>query len=199
MGRCNSWCTACLLCVCSYQVQQLTVSVILLGIVLLLCPLASSFSELVAFSAAYGLVYGATVAIHITVLFEVVGVQRFGSALGFFMLIRSSGGLLGPPIAGEWERCFDSQMQAPSVPTVHIKRSGFQLWAVAVKFPVVRSTMITGCKLDINKKLHSKTEQNRIVFNLQYVNISVSFGKTPKWLTQGYSVCHFPEPVLPTH
>lgn len=85
----------------SHQVQQLTATVILLGTVLLLCPLASSFLELAAFSAAYGLVYGATVAIHITVLAEVVGVHRLGSALGFFMLIRSSGGLLGPPIAGE--------------------------------------------------------------------------------------------------
>ncbi|XP_070764165.1 monocarboxylate transporter 13 [Enoplosus armatus] len=81
-------------------VQQLTATVILLGTVLLLCPLASSFSELAAFSAAYGLVYGATVAIHITVLAEIVGVNQLGSALGFFMLIRSSGGLLGPPIAG---------------------------------------------------------------------------------------------------
>ncbi|XP_061578525.1 monocarboxylate transporter 13 [Cololabis saira] len=81
-------------------VQQLTATVILLGTVLLLCPLASSFYELVAFSAAHGLVFGATVSIHITVLPEIVGVQRFGSALGFFMLIRSSGGLFGPPIAG---------------------------------------------------------------------------------------------------
>ncbi|KAI3371594.1 hypothetical protein L3Q82_024162 [Scortum barcoo] len=87
--------------------HQLTVTVILLGSVLLLCPLASSFSELAVFSVAYGLVFGATVAIHITVLAEVVGVHRLGSALAFFMLIRSSGGLLGPPIAGERERCFD--------------------------------------------------------------------------------------------
>ncbi|XP_029952810.1 monocarboxylate transporter 2 [Salarias fasciatus] len=81
-------------------VNQLTVTVILLGTVLLLCPLAATFLELAVFSAAYGLVYGATVAIHITVLAEVVGVHRLGSALGFFMLIRSSGGLFGPPIAG---------------------------------------------------------------------------------------------------
>ncbi|XP_062276799.1 monocarboxylate transporter 3 [Scomber scombrus] len=82
------------------MVQQLTATVILLGTVLLLCPLTSSFLELAAFSAAYGLAYGATVAIHITVLVEIVGANRLGSALGFFMLIRSSGGLLGPPIAG---------------------------------------------------------------------------------------------------
>lgn len=85
----------------SPQVQQLAASVILLAIVLLLSPLSSTFPELAVFSAAYGLVFGATVAIHITVLAEVVGIHRFGSALGFFMLIRSSGGLLGPPIAGE--------------------------------------------------------------------------------------------------
>ncbi|XP_026166291.1 monocarboxylate transporter 13 [Mastacembelus armatus] len=81
-------------------VKQLTVTVILLGTVLLLGPLASSFFQLAAFSAAYGIVYGATVAIYITMLAELVGVQRLGSALGFFMLIRSSGALLGPPIAG---------------------------------------------------------------------------------------------------
>lgn len=95
---------ACLVCLCSHQVQQLAATVILLGTVLLLCPLASSFSELATFSAAYGLVFGATVSIHITVLAEVVGVHRLGSALGFFMLIRSTGGLFGPPIAGE--RCY---------------------------------------------------------------------------------------------
>lgn len=82
-------------------VHQLIVTVILLGIVLLFCPLATTFTQLALFSAGYGLVFGATVAIHITVLAEVVGVERLGSALGFFMLIRSSGGLLGPPLAGE--------------------------------------------------------------------------------------------------
>lgn len=82
-------------------VHQLIVTVILLGIVLLLCPLATTFTQLALFSAGYGLVFGATVAIHITVLAEVVGVERLGSALGFFMLIRSGGGLLGPPLAGE--------------------------------------------------------------------------------------------------
>ncbi|XP_043120105.1 monocarboxylate transporter 13 [Puntigrus tetrazona] len=81
-------------------VHQLIVTVILLGIVLLLCPFATTFTQLALFSASYGLVFGATVAIHITVLADVVGVERLGSALGFFMLIRSSGGLLGPPLAG---------------------------------------------------------------------------------------------------
>ncbi|NP_001106809.2 uncharacterized protein LOC559426 [Danio rerio] len=81
-------------------VHQLIGTVVLLGAVLLLCPLATTFTQLAVFSAGYGLVFGATVAIHITVLAEVVGVERLGSALGFFMLIRSSGGLLGPPLAG---------------------------------------------------------------------------------------------------
>ncbi|XP_073706700.1 monocarboxylate transporter 2 [Garra rufa] len=81
-------------------VHQLIVSVLLLGVVLLFCPLATTFTQLALFSAAFGLVYGATVAIHITVLAEVVGVERLGSALGFFMLIRCSSGLLGPPLAG---------------------------------------------------------------------------------------------------
>ncbi|XP_056621512.1 monocarboxylate transporter 13 [Triplophysa dalaica] len=81
-------------------IHQLLVTVLMLGIVLLLCPLAATFTHLALFSAGYGLVFGATVSIHITVLAEVVGVEKLGSALGFFMLIRSSGGLLGPPLAG---------------------------------------------------------------------------------------------------
>nr|XP_055029916.1 monocarboxylate transporter 2 [Misgurnus anguillicaudatus]XP_055029917.1 monocarboxylate transporter 2 [Misgurnus anguillicaudatus]XP_055029918.1 monocarboxylate transporter 2 [Misgurnus anguillicaudatus]XP_055029919.1 monocarboxylate transporter 2 [Misgurnus anguillicaudatus] len=81
-------------------IHQLFISVILLAVILLLCPLAATFTHLALFSASYGLVFGATVAIHITVLAEVVGVEKLGSALGFFMLIRSSGGLLGPPLAG---------------------------------------------------------------------------------------------------
>ncbi|XP_062404182.1 monocarboxylate transporter 2 [Sardina pilchardus] len=81
-------------------VRQLTASVLALGTVLLMCPLAATFGQLAAFCMAYGLTYGATVSTHITVLAEVVGAERLGSAIGFFMLIRSSGGLLGPPIAG---------------------------------------------------------------------------------------------------
>lgn len=115
-----------LLPLCSHQVQQLTATVILLGIVLLLCPLASSFLELAAVSAAYGLVFGAVVSIHITVLAEVVGIHRLGSALGFFMLIRSSGGLLGPPIAGERQQGFDSKLRVHTVLTRISKRNRFR-------------------------------------------------------------------------
>ncbi|XP_063052902.1 monocarboxylate transporter 13 [Engraulis encrasicolus] len=81
-------------------VRQLALSVTLLAATLLLCPLADSFGSLAAFCVLYGLAYGATVSTHITVLAEVVGPESLGSALGFFMLLRSSGGLLGPPIAG---------------------------------------------------------------------------------------------------
>ncbi|XP_068169775.1 monocarboxylate transporter 2 [Antennarius striatus] len=82
------------------MIVQLTATVIMLAIVLLLCPLTSSFIELAAISAAYGVVYGGTVAIHITVLAELVGIHKFRNALGFYMLIRSSGCLFGPPVAG---------------------------------------------------------------------------------------------------
>uniref|UniRef100_W5M2U0 Si:dkey-246g23.4 n=1 Tax=Lepisosteus oculatus TaxID=7918 RepID=W5M2U0_LEPOC len=81
-------------------IKLLFITVTLLGVILLLCPLATSFWHLVIFSVAYGLAFGSTVAIHITVLADLVDVAQLGSALGFFMLIRSSGGLLGPPIAG---------------------------------------------------------------------------------------------------
>lgn len=101
-------------------VRLLTVSVTLLGTVLLLCPLAATFGQLAAFCVAYGLTYGATVSMHITVLAELVGPERLGSALGFFMLIRSSGGLLGPPIAGK--ASWHSQYIL-NTPTTHLLRA----------------------------------------------------------------------------
>lgn len=94
---------------------QLAASVFVLATVMLLGPLSSTFPQLAVFSVAYGLAYGATVAIHITVLAEVVGVHRLGSALGFFMLIRSSGGLLGPPIAGMSGGCFQCPVFFPTL------------------------------------------------------------------------------------
>lgn len=145
----DSWHPDCFPVSLLLQVQQLTATVILLAIVLLLCPLSSSFSELAAFSAAYGLVYGATVAIHITVLAEVVGVHRLGSALGFFMLIRSSGGLLGPPIAGVWEICFDEK---PSKLCYVYQKWIFQSWVVVVKVSMIYPTKLTTRNQKQNQK-----------------------------------------------
>nr|XP_025036522.1 monocarboxylate transporter 7-like [Pelodiscus sinensis] len=81
-------------------IHLLTVTVVLISTSLMLLPLANTYLSLAIFTGFYGFFFGATVSIHITVLADVVGMSDFDSALGLFMLIRSTGSFLGPPLAG---------------------------------------------------------------------------------------------------
>ncbi|NXP45915.1 MOT2 protein, partial [Heliornis fulica] len=81
-------------------VHLLTMTITLISTSLMLLPLANSYLSLAIFTGFYGFFFGATVAVHITVLADVVGMPDFDSALGLFMLMRSTGGFVGPPLAG---------------------------------------------------------------------------------------------------
>ncbi|KGL78976.1 Monocarboxylate transporter 2, partial [Tinamus guttatus] len=81
-------------------VHLLAMTIALISTSLMLLPLANNYLSLAIFTGFYGFFFGTTVAIHITVLADVVGMSDFDSALGLFMLIRSTGGFLGPPLAG---------------------------------------------------------------------------------------------------
>lgn len=82
-------------------VHLLTMTIILISTSLLLLPLANNYLSLAIFTGFYGFFFGTTVAVHITALADVVGMSDFDSALGLFMLIRSTGGFVGPPLAGK--------------------------------------------------------------------------------------------------
>uniref|UniRef100_A0A8C6K433 Uncharacterized protein n=1 Tax=Melopsittacus undulatus TaxID=13146 RepID=A0A8C6K433_MELUD len=84
-------------------VHLLTVTITLISTSLMLLPLANSYLSLAIFTGLYGFFFGTTVAIHITVLADVVGMPDFDSALGLFMLIRSTGGFVGPPLKLRFE------------------------------------------------------------------------------------------------
>ncbi|XP_029814898.1 monocarboxylate transporter 2-like [Manacus vitellinus] len=81
-------------------IHLLVMTITLISTSLMLLPLANNYVSLAIFTGFYGFFFGTTVAIHITVLADVVGMPEFDSALGLFMLIRSSGGFVGPPLAG---------------------------------------------------------------------------------------------------
>ncbi|XP_063996170.1 monocarboxylate transporter 13-like [Pogoniulus pusillus] len=82
------------------SVHVLTMTITLISTSLVLLPLANNYLSLAIFTGFYGFFFGTTVAVHITVLADVVGMPDFDSALGLFMLIRSTGGFVGPPLAG---------------------------------------------------------------------------------------------------
>uniref|UniRef100_A0A3B1JCA9 Zgc:114041 n=1 Tax=Astyanax mexicanus TaxID=7994 RepID=A0A3B1JCA9_ASTMX len=82
------------------NLQQLAMAATLLGVVLLLLPIGQSYWAIVVFTALYGFLFGSVVAVHITSIVDIVGLVGFDSALGLFMLFRSSGALVALPAAG---------------------------------------------------------------------------------------------------
>ncbi|XP_032941780.1 monocarboxylate transporter 2-like [Catharus ustulatus] len=82
-------------------IHLLAMTITLMSTSLMLLPLANNYVSLAIFTGFYGFFFGTTVSIHITVLADVVGMPEFDSALGLFMLIRSTGGFVGPPLAGK--------------------------------------------------------------------------------------------------
>uniref|UniRef100_A0A8C5TJ95 Monocarboxylate transporter 2 n=1 Tax=Malurus cyaneus samueli TaxID=2593467 RepID=A0A8C5TJ95_9PASS len=73
-------------------IHLLAMTITLISTSLMLLPLANNYLSLAIFTGFYGFFFGTTVAIHITALADVVGMPEFDSALGLFMLIRSTGG-----------------------------------------------------------------------------------------------------------
>ncbi|XP_016356604.1 monocarboxylate transporter 13 [Sinocyclocheilus anshuiensis] len=93
------------------NLQLLTIVVTALGVVLLLLPIAQSYWSILVFVSLYGFLFGCVVAIHVTTIVDIVGLEGFDSALGLFMLLRSSGGFVGPPAAGwlvDWTHDFSA-------------------------------------------------------------------------------------------
>uniref|UniRef100_A0A8C1ZAZ6 Zgc:114041 n=1 Tax=Cyprinus carpio TaxID=7962 RepID=A0A8C1ZAZ6_CYPCA len=93
------------------NLQLLTMVVTALGVVLLLLPIAQSYWSILVFSSLYGFLFGCVVAKHVTSIVDIVELEGFDSALGLFMLFRSSGGFVGPPAAGwlvDWTHDFSA-------------------------------------------------------------------------------------------
>ncbi|XP_051525030.1 monocarboxylate transporter 13-like [Myxocyprinus asiaticus] len=93
------------------NLQLLSMVVTVLGVVLLLLPIAQNYWAILVFTVFYGFLFGCVVAIHVTSIVDIVGLEGFNSALGLFMLFRSSGGFVGPPAAGwlvDWANNFSA-------------------------------------------------------------------------------------------
>ncbi|KAI3356876.1 hypothetical protein L3Q82_003524 [Scortum barcoo] len=70
------------------------------GLCHLLCPLASGYVGLVVYAVFFGLGFGMVSALLFEVLMDLVGAQRFSSAVGLVTIIECGPVLLGPPLSG---------------------------------------------------------------------------------------------------
>ncbi|XP_048395335.2 monocarboxylate transporter 13-like isoform X2 [Stegostoma tigrinum] len=82
------------------SIRLTTIMVTILSIALSLFPVAKSYTLLVIFSCVSGFFFGTMLALIVTLLTDVMGVDKLDNALGLIMFFRAIGCLLGPPLAG---------------------------------------------------------------------------------------------------
>ncbi|XP_004467726.1 monocarboxylate transporter 2 isoform X2 [Dasypus novemcinctus] len=71
------------------------------GVCHLLCPLAENYTSLVFYAVFFGLGFGSVSSILFETLMDLVGAQRFSSAVGLATIMECAPVLLGPPLAGK--------------------------------------------------------------------------------------------------
>ncbi|XP_026927167.1 monocarboxylate transporter 2 [Acinonyx jubatus] len=71
------------------------------GVCHLLCPLAENYTSLVLYAVFFGLGFGSVSSVLFETLMDLVGPQRFSSAVGLVTVVECCPVLLGPPLAGK--------------------------------------------------------------------------------------------------
>lgn len=71
------------------------------GVCHLLCPLAEDYTSLVIYAIFFGLGFGSVSSVLFETLMDLVGAQRFSSAVGLVTIVECCPVLLGPPLAGK--------------------------------------------------------------------------------------------------
>ncbi|XP_004773339.1 monocarboxylate transporter 2 [Mustela nigripes] len=71
------------------------------GVCHLLCPLAEDYTSLVIYAIFFGLGFGSVSSVLFETLMDLVGPQRFSSAVGLVTVVECCPVLLGPPLAGK--------------------------------------------------------------------------------------------------
>ncbi|XP_024913446.1 monocarboxylate transporter 2 isoform X2 [Cynoglossus semilaevis] len=71
------------------------------GVCHILCPLVESYSGLVVYSIFFGFAFGMVSSVLFETLMDLVGPQRFSSAVGLTTIVECCPVLLGPPLAGK--------------------------------------------------------------------------------------------------
>ncbi|XP_069499888.1 monocarboxylate transporter 2-like [Ambystoma mexicanum] len=66
----------------------------------LMCPFAADYTGLIVYSVFYGLAFGMVCAMLFETLVDLVGPQRFASAIGLVTIVECCPILLGPPVGG---------------------------------------------------------------------------------------------------
>lgn len=81
-------------------------SMALCGTVVALIPLISSYELLCVLSGAFGLFIAANYSLTSIILVELITLERFTNAYGLLLLVQGVANLVGPPLAGEFDKLY---------------------------------------------------------------------------------------------
>lgn len=70
------------------------------GVCHILCPLVENYTGLVVYSVFFGFAFGMVSSVLFETLMDLVGAQRFSSAVGLTTIVECCPVLIGPPLAG---------------------------------------------------------------------------------------------------
>ncbi|XP_051546556.1 monocarboxylate transporter 2-like [Myxocyprinus asiaticus] len=71
------------------------------GVCHVLCPLVESYTGMVVYAVFFGFAFGMVSAVLFETLMDLVGAQRFSSAVGLTTIVECGPVLIGPPLAGK--------------------------------------------------------------------------------------------------
>lgn len=80
-------------------------SILLNGVCHLLAPLSTDYTGFVIYSIFFGFAFGWLSSVLFETLMDLVGTQRFSSAVGLVTIVECAPVLLGPPLLGEYGVC----------------------------------------------------------------------------------------------
>lgn len=76
--------------------------------ILLICPVAVTFTEFASVSAVYGVLSGGYVSQKSVIIVDLLGVDKLSSSFGWTACFQGIGSLIGPPVAGKLKDVFDT-------------------------------------------------------------------------------------------
>jgi len=80
-------------------------AIFLNGVCHLLAPLSTDYLGFVIYAIFFGFAYGWLSSVLFETLMDLVGAQRFSSAVGLVTIVECGPVLLGPPLLGEYGVC----------------------------------------------------------------------------------------------
>ncbi|XP_055252335.1 monocarboxylate transporter 2 [Moschus berezovskii] len=151
-----------------------SLAVMFTGICHLLCPLAEDYTSLVVYAVFFGLGFGSVSSVLFETLMDLVGAQRFSSAVGLVTVVECCPVLLGPPLAGKLvDETGQYKYMYLACGAIVVLASVWLLIGNAINYRLLARE-----KKNINTKESQETEPLK---TSQSPSVNIKSGKNEKW------------------